>query len=134
MTTEGQWEETLWDAICLLEGHRFHTTKGEQEQKKLAVSDVLSLEEMIAQRSEAVAALEAERDAGAAAVAEQKTRLKEIKSQIKKLEKELDALTEQKAAEEAAAAAAAAKEAVRNRIDALLAEGKSLEDIMNMLG
>ena len=57
-----------------------------------------------------------------------------IKAEIKKLDKELIVLEEQKVAAEAAAAAEAAKEAVQSKIEALMAEGKSLEDIMNMLG
>ena len=61
----------------------FTPPKESKNKKKLAASDGISLEEMIAQRSEAVAALEAERDEVAAAVAEQNARLKEIKSQLK---------------------------------------------------
>lgn len=107
--------------------------KGSKNKKKFINGD-LPLEELIAQRAEAKAALEAERDELAAAVAEQNAKLKEFKSQIKKLDKELSALEEQKTVAAAAAAATAAKEAVQSRVEALLAEGKSLDDIMNLLG
>ena len=57
-----------------------------------------------------------------------------IKAEINKLDKELVVLEEQKAAAEAAATAEAVKEAVQSTVAELMAEGKSLEDIMNMLG
>ena len=106
--------------------------KGSKNKKKLPAG--ANIEELIAQRSEAKAALEAERDEQAAVVAEETAKLKSIKAEIKKLDKELVVLEEQKAVAEAAAAAEAAKEAVQSKIAELMAEGKSLEDIMNMLG
>jgi peptidoglycan hydrolase CwlO-like protein len=106
--------------------------KGSKNKKKLLAG--ANIEELIAQRNEAKAALEAERDEQAAVVAEETAKLKSIKAEIKRLDKELVVLDEQKVAAEAAAAAEAAKEAVQSKIAELMAEGKSLEDIMNMLG
>ena len=54
--------------------------------------------------------------------------------QKEKVDKALAGLEAEKAANEAAVAAAAAKEAVQAKIDELLAQGKSLDDIMNLLG
>ena len=108
--------------------------KGSKNKKKLLAADGVNIDELITQRNEAKGALEAERDEVAAVVAEQTAKLKALKADIKKLDKELVLLEEQKAAAEAAEAAKAAKEALQGKIDELLAQGKSLEDIMNMLG
>jgi Tfp pilus assembly protein FimV len=94
----------------------------------------MSIDELIVRRNEAKAALEAERDEVAAVVAEQTAKLKTIKADIKKLDKELAMLGEQKAAADAEAAAQAVKAALQGKIDELLAQGKSLEEIMDMLG
>jgi hypothetical protein len=53
---------------------------------------------------------------------------------LKKVDKALANIEAQKAANEAAIAAAAAKEAVQAKIDELLATGKTLDEIMGMLG
>ena len=107
--------------------------KGRKNKKKRIAVEGMSIEELIAQRTEAKAALEAEQDEVAAVVAEQKATLKALKAEIKKLDKELAQLEAQKSAAESAAAAEAAKAALQGKIDDLLAQGKSLDDIMNML-
>ena len=106
--------------------------KGSKNKKKMLAG--ANIEELITQRLEAKANLEAERDELAAVVAEHTANLKAIKAELKKIDKDLAALEAQKAAEEAQKAAAAAKEAVQSKIEELMAQGKSLEDIMNMLG
>ena len=106
--------------------------KGSKNRKNLLTGAPIG--ELIAQRTEAKATLEAERDEVAAVIAEQTAKLKSLKAEIKKLDKELAVLEEQKAAAEAAATAEAAKEAIQSKVAELMAEGKSLEDIMNMLG
>ena len=93
-----------------------------------------NLDALIAQKQEEKAALEAQYDEIAAEVEAQKNELKAVKADLKKVDKALAGLEAEKAANEAAVAAAAAKEAVQSRIDALLAQGKSLNDIMNLLG
>ena len=105
--------------------------KGSKNKKKLVPAD--SIEALLAQRAEAKAALEVERDEVAAELAEQKAKLKELNTEIKKIDKELANLEEQKAAAEAAAAAQAAKDTVQNKVAELMAQGLSLEDIMNKL-
>lgn len=106
--------------------------KGSKNRKKLVPAE--NLDALIAQKQEENAALEAQRDEVAAVVAEHTANLKAIKAELKKADRELAGLEAQKAAVEAAAAAAAAKEAVQAKIDELMAQGKSLEDIMNLLG
>lgn len=106
--------------------------KGSKNKKKMVAAE--SIETLVAQHTEAKAALEAECDEVAAAVAEQKAKLKALNTEIKKIDKELAKLEEQKAAAEAMKAADAAKEAVQNKIAELMSQGMSLDDIMNKLG
>ena len=63
--------------------------KGSKNKKKLLAADGVNIVELIAQRNEAKAALEAERDEVAAVVAEQTAKLKALKADIKKLDKEM---------------------------------------------
>lgn len=99
--------------------------KGSKNKKKIAPAT--NLEELIAQKS-------AQRDELGARFTELATELKSIKSEYKKVEKELSALQEQKAAADAAREAEERRKAVQDKIDQLVSEGKSLEDIMSMLG
>lgn len=106
--------------------------KGSKNKKK--VSTGANLDDLIAQRLEEKAVLEAERDEIAAVVAENAAKLRAVKYQIKKLDKQVAAYEAEKAAIAAAAEAAAAKEAVQAKVDELMASGKSLDEIMGMLG
>ena len=106
--------------------------KGSKNKKNRIPAE--SIDAIIAQRNEAKAALEAERDEVAAVVNEQKAQLKALNTEIKKIDKELAKLEEQKAAAEAMKAADAAKEAVQNKVAELMSQGMSLDDIMNKLG
>ena len=92
-----------------------------------------SLDTLIAEASEAVTSLEEEVNAIEAGIAEQTAKLKALKVDLKKATKKLQGYEEQKALEEAAAAAAAAKEALSEKIDELLNDGMSLEDILEKL-
>lgn len=95
--------------------------KGSKNKKKRETA--LSVEEVIAQRTEAKAALEAQRDEIIAEIAEKKAELKAVRAEIKKIDTAL-----------AKAATEAAHVAVEDKINALLAEGKSMEDILSLLG
>lgn len=105
--------------------------KGSKNKPKAVQS--IPLDALIAEESERIAALEEEANAIEAEIAEQTAKLKGLKSDLKKAGKKLQALEEQKAQEAAMAAAAAAKEALQEKIDQLLADGLSLEDILNKL-
>ena len=95
--------------------------KGSKNKKKRETA--LSVEEVIAQRTEAKAALEAQRDEIIAEIAEKKAELKAVRAEIKKIDTAL-----------AKASTEAAHAAVEDKINALLAEGNSMEDILSLLG
>ena len=102
-------------------------------KNKAKASKNISLDALIAEASEAVTSLEEEVNAIEAGIAEQTAKLKALKVDLKKATKKLQGYEEQKALEEAAAAAAAAKEALSEKIDELLNDGMSLEDILEKL-
>ena len=106
--------------------------KGSKNKKNRTSAE--NLDALIAQKQEEKAALEAQRNEIASVIEAQKNELKAVKAELKKVDKALADYEAQKAANEAAVAAAAAKEAVQAKIDELLAQGKSLDDIMNLLG
>ena len=119
------------DIRQILGGFTMGRPKGSKNKKKCVTG--ASIDELIAQRLEAKAALEEEFNAIKASMEEQATRARAIKADVKKLVKELEQLYVQKEAEEAAAKEAAAREVVQNKVSQLMAEGKSLEEIMSML-
>ena len=105
--------------------------KGSKNKAKISKED--SLETLIAEESESIASLEEELSAVEAEIAELTAKQKSLKADLKKASKKLHAYEEKKAQEEAVAAAAAAKEALSDKIDELLQNGMSLEDILNKL-
>ena len=105
--------------------------KGSRNKTKTPKST--SLDALITEASEAVTSLEKEVNAIEAEIAEQTAKLKALKVDLKKATKKLQGYEEQKALEEAAAAAATAKEALSEKIDELLNDGMSLEDILEKL-
>ena len=106
--------------------------KGSKNKKNRTPAE--NLDALIAQKQEEKAALEVQRDEMVAVIEAQKNELKAVKAELKKVDKALVGLEAEKAANEAAVAAAAAKEAVQAKIDALLNEGKTLDEIMEKLG
>lgn len=106
--------------------------KGSKNKKKLIIADS-ALGDLIAQRTEEKAALEAELAEIKSEMQELATRGRAIKANIKKLDKELAGLKERKEAADAATEAAAAREAIQRKVAELMAEGKRLEEIMEML-
>lgn len=107
--------------------------KGSKNKVKNTKSGDISLENLIAEASAEVASLEEEVSAVEAIVSEQTAKLKSLKTELKKATKKLQGYEEQKAQEAALAAAAAAKEALQDKIDELLNNGLSLEDILEKL-
>ena len=105
--------------------------KGSKNKPKAAQN--IPLDALIAEESERIAALEEGANAVEAEIAELAAKAKGLKADLKKAEKKRQALEEQQAQEAAKAAAAAAKEALQEKIDQLLANGLSLEDILNKL-
>ena len=105
--------------------------KGSKNKPKAAKN--VSLDALIVEESDRIAALEAEAATVEAAISEQTAKLKALKSDLKKAVKKLQGYEEQKAQEAAQAAAVAARETLREKIDQLLASGMSLEDILDKL-
>ena len=106
--------------------------KGSKNRKKAQVEK--PLDALITEMKEAIAGLEEEKSAIEATIAENSAKLKAVKADLKKAAKKLEDYEAEQASKAAAEAAAAAKEAVQAKIDELLAQGKSLDDIMNLLG
>lgn len=105
--------------------------KGSKNRK--AASKNIGFEAQIAEKTEAKAALEAEQDGLVAVITENNAKLKEVKKQIKALDRQILALEAKKAEADAAAAAELMQEEVQKRVAALVAEGKSLNDILDKL-
>lgn len=105
--------------------------KGSKNKKK-ALADQ-PLEALIAQENEKLEALTQEKAELEAALAEQNAKLRDIKAQMKKCEQLLLGYREEQTRREAVQAAEAAKEALQTRIDELLAQGVSLDDILGKL-
>lgn len=104
--------------------------KGSKNKKSLAAVGVESqISELNAQKLE----LETAQEAIIASLAEINAKLKENKKEIRSIEKKILKLEEKKAAADAAAAAELVQEEVQKRVAALVAEGKSLDDILSKL-
>lgn len=113
------------------EGLAVPRPKGSKNKTK--ISKDLTLDELIAEESNRVASLEEEVKSVEEVISEQTAKLKTLKAELKKTAKNLQKYEEQKAQEAAIAAAAAAKEALQEKIDQLLENGLSLEDILEKL-
>lgn len=102
------------------------------KNKKTAV-DASGIENQIAQKIDAKAALEAEQKSIEAVIAENNAKLKSVKKDIRALDKQLASLQAKKAEAEAAALVAEKQQDIQAAIQNLVAEGKSLDDILSML-
>lgn len=129
----GEKKEVLLSHIQETEDRAMPRPKGSKNKVKNTKSSGISLEDLIAEASAEVASLEEEVNAVEAVVSEQTAKLKSLKAELKKAAKKLQGYEEQKAQEAALAAAAAAKEALQEKIDELLNNGLSLEDILEKL-
>lgn len=105
--------------------------KGSKNRK--AASKNTGFEAQISEKTEAKAVLEAEQDGLVAVITENNAKLKEVKKQIKALDRQILALEAKKAEADAAAAAELMQEEVQKRVAALVAEGKTLDDILDKL-
>ena len=87
----------------------------------------------IAERKAAKADLENEQATILSVIKSNQERLKDVKRDIRSVEKEIAKLEAKKAEADAAAAAALMQEEVQKRVAALVAEGKTREEILEML-
>lgn len=105
--------------------------KGSKNRKKAPVDQ--PLDALIAEVKEAIAGLEEEKGAVEAVIAENNTKLKAIKADLKKAAKKLEDYEAEQASKAAAEAAAAAKGALQSKIDELVSSGVSVEEILEKL-
>ena len=105
--------------------------KGSKNRPKL--NDLDSINAQIVEKLNQKSALEEETEALTAGVAEARARLREIKRTQKKLEKNIAALESMREELGAAKQMEQALTELQPKINALLASGKSIEEIMDML-
>ena len=105
--------------------------KGSKNRKKAPVDQ--PLDALIAEVKETIAGLEEEKGTVEAVIAENNTKLKAIKADLKKAAKKLEDYEAEQASKAAAEAAAAAKEALQSKIDELVSSGISVEEILEKL-
>ena len=105
--------------------------KGSKNKKsKKAVVDFTA---QIEERKAAKADLENEQATILSVNKSNQERMKDVKRDIRSVEKEIAKLEAKKAEADAAAAAALMQEEIQKRIAALVAEGKTREEILEML-
>ena len=95
---------------------------------------VVDFDARIAERKAAKADLEMEQETILGVIKGNQDRLKDVKKDIRSIEREIVKLEAQKAEADAAAAAAAlAQEEIQKRVAALVAEGTPLDEILEKL-
>lgn len=105
--------------------------KGSKNKKRVpAVGDYTA---QIEEQKAAKADLENEQATILGVIKSNQDRLKDVKKEIRSVEKEIAKLEAKKAQADAAAAAALMQEEVQKRVAELIAEGKTLEDILEKL-
>ena len=105
--------------------------KGSKNKKTLAKN--ADIDAQISEKNGALAALEEEYTTVSQIIAENSAKLKALKKDMRVLSRQIASLEAKKAESAAAALAAEKKQEVQAKIDALVADGKSLDDILNML-
>lgn len=105
--------------------------KGSKNKKKLLEN--LSLEDLISKEEANIASLEEEKNSILAVIEEHQAKLKSVKNELSKAIKKHKEYQDEISKREASAAAAAAKEALSNKIDELLADGKTLDELLEKL-
>ena len=94
---------------------------------------VVDFDARIAERKAAKADLEMEQETILGVIKGNQDRLKDVKKDIRSIEREIVKLEAQKAEADAAAAAALAQEEIQKRVAALVAEGTPLDEILEKL-
>lgn len=105
--------------------------KGSKNRKTLVKN--VNIEEQLSQKTAERSALEAEQAEIQAILAENNVRWKAVRKSIRALDRQIAALQAKQAEIEAAAVVSAKQKEIQETIQALVAEGKSLDDILNML-
>ncbi len=105
--------------------------KGSKNKKTIARAK--DLDAQIAEKTSALAALEKEYAAVSDIIAENSAKLKSLKKDMRVLTRQRAALETKKAESAAAVLALEKKQEVQAKIDELVAEGRTLDDILSML-
>ncbi len=105
--------------------------KGSKNKKKPAGNE---LTELLRQKREERAALAREQETLTRQAAQAAENLKAAKARLRKLDRELETLERKLSEARAAEQSAQARRTVQAKIDGLLAQGKTLDDILGLLG
>ena len=92
-----------------------------------------NLSDQIAQKEAARASLEEEKTKLISMIAENNTKLKAINKEIKVLDRQIASLQAKKADLDAAAVVSEKQQEIQSKIQKLVANGKSLDEILDML-
>ena len=105
--------------------------KGSKNKKTIIKNS--NLGEQITQKETAKASLEEEKARLLSVIAESNAKLRAVNKDIRALDKQITALQEKKAEFDAAAIVYEKQHEIQSKIQKLVAEGKSLDDILDML-
>jgi len=105
--------------------------KGSKNKKTIIKNS--NLGEQITQKETARASLEEEKARLLSVIAESNAKLKAVNKDIRALDKQITALQAKKAEFDAAAIVSEKQHEIQSKIQKLVAEGKSLDDILDML-
>ena len=109
-------------------------TKGSKNRAKAKRNDLDSINAQIVEKLNQKSALEQEAKSLTAAIAESKQRLKEIRGSLKKLDKNIAALESMREELGTEKMMEKAMSELQPKITALLNSGKTIDEIMGMLG
>ncbi len=105
--------------------------KGSKNKKRPVGNE---LTELIRQKREERAALAREQETLTQQAAQAEAKLKAAKTRLRKLDRELETLERKLSEAQAAEQSAQVRRTVQEKIDGLLSQGKTLDDILGLLG
>jgi len=108
--------------------------KGSKNRPKAKATNLDALNVQIVEKLNQKAALEQEESELTTTITESKARLKEVRSSLKKLDRNISALQAMKEEMGKAEQREKAMGEIQGKINALLDSGKSIDEIMEMLG
>ena len=107
--------------------------QGSKNKPKVKANDLDALNAQIVEKLNQKSAFEQEEATLTATIAESKARLKEVRSSLKKLDKNISALQVMKEEMGKAKQVEKAMGEIQAKVNALMANGKTLEEIMELL-
>ena len=108
-------------------------TKGSKNKPKVKADDLDAINAQIVEKLNQKSALEQEETSLTATITESKERLKEVRSSLKKLDKNISNLQAMKEEIGKAKQVEKAMGEIQAKVNALLDSGKSIDEIMEML-